>query len=625
MGSTTVTNAGNSDLISQEYQKTIVHSAANSNLIAQDIHDVLHISGSQGLVYDAAGGVLKNGRVATASSTKSDGTIYTDPTMSIRYENSEFDYIITVGDSFSNADNEWPGLVDRNIPAIIKNYAVSGARLYIPGYPELSIPTIFSNNLSNYQFKTAIIQGGVGDCIYSTPLQTMQSAIISMVSEGITAGIIHFIILGVSPFKNATSYWSQEAYEQSIAWNSWLENYCVANGYIYIDVYNLLSDPNDTQALLAAYDTGDGLHPNLTAEMELSDLILNRSGSYLFTQQPSNVAILHEGESKNLIHDSNSFSNWTSGSIGGTGVLPVISVSPVLSPDNINYATRVTFDSGANTTASDKSLIAKPIVGANVSVPHNRSIYIRGEAGSQIMSLKLDTVTWESFTLNGQWQLWQSSASSIGHAFFQIGLKQGSIGTFPSPVTVDLWEGMVNPGNYATSRINTTSSEVTRDKDNLYIPLSANVNFPQTKGICFFKITPQFANSATAKSLICTSSAATDFIHDNGSGEIAINDGTNTATTSGLGGWAVGDVLLGYACWDSSLSLMSIHVKKNSDALVDSANATYDGAFPAGANFLLFNANTDSVLLNAVRIKSTTKTLADAQAWSLNAAVYEAV
>jgi hypothetical protein len=175
-------------------------------------------------------------------------------------------------------------------------------------------------------------------------------------------------------------------------------------------------------------------------------------------------------------------------------------------------------------------------------------------------------------------------------------------------------------GAYITSPISGS-----RTIDSIKIPMSANVNFPQTKGICFFKITPQFANSATAKSLICTSSSATDFIHDNGSGEIAINDGTNTATTSGLGGWAVGDVLLGYACWDSSLSLMSIHVSKNGGAYADSANATYDGAFPAGANFLFFNANTDSILLNAIKIKSTTKTLAKAQVWAKNNAVKEAV
>jgi len=67
MGSTVVTVAGNSDLISQEYSKTIVYGSGNSNLIAQEVHDVLHISSSQGLVYDAAGGGLTNSRTGTAN------------------------------------------------------------------------------------------------------------------------------------------------------------------------------------------------------------------------------------------------------------------------------------------------------------------------------------------------------------------------------------------------------------------------------------------------------------------------------------------------------------------------------------------------------------------------------
>jgi hypothetical protein len=240
--------------------------------------------------------------------------------------------------------------------------------------------------------------------------------------------------------------------------------------------------------------------------------------------------------------------------------------------------------------------------------------FLKRVTGTGQISITQDNgTTWTPVTITTAWTALPYTLPAATLADPTFGIKIAASGDV---IHVDWAQHEL--GSYITSPISGA-----RTIDSIKVPLSANVNFPQTKGIAFIKVTPQFANSATAKSLLCTSSAATDFVHDNGSGEIAINDGTNTATTSGLGGWAVGDILLIAAIW--IIDTMSIHVSKNGGAWVDSANATYDGAFPAGANLLLCNANTDSILINSIKIKSTTKSLADAQAWAKASAIYEAI
>jgi hypothetical protein len=240
--------------------------------------------------------------------------------------------------------------------------------------------------------------------------------------------------------------------------------------------------------------------------------------------------------------------------------------------------------------------------------------FLKRITGTGTISITQDNgTTWTPVTITSAWTALPYTLPAATVTDPIIGIKMATSGDV---IQVDL--GQHELGSYITSPISGS-----RTIDSIKVPLSANVNFPQTKGIAFIKVTPQFANSATAKSLLCTSSADTDFIHDNGSGEIAINDGTNTSMTSGLGGWSAGDTLLIAAVWITDT--MSVHVSKNGGAWVDSVNATYDGAFPAGANFLLCNANPDSILINAIKIKSTTKTLDKAQVWAKNNAIYEAV
>jgi hypothetical protein len=170
-----------------------------------------------------------------------------------------------------------------------------------------------------------------------------------------------------------------------------------------------------------------------------------------------------------------------------------------------------------------------------------------------------------------------------------------------------------------SSHITTVAAEVTRAIDSISMPLSAAVNFVQSGGICFYKVKPRIASSATAKSLLCTNTT-TDYLSDNGSGGIALKDGVNTATAA-VSGWAGGDTLLIAAVWSGSS--MSVHCSKNSGAWVDSSDTTYDGAFPAGANFLFFNANTDAYQLLALKIFSTTKSFAEAQTWAKDNAASE--
>lgn len=126
------------------------------------------------------------------------------------------------------------------------------------------------------------------------------------------------------------------------------------------------------------------------------------------------------------------------------------------------------------------------------------------------------------------------------------------------------------------------------------IPLVLNTNFTQIKGLCYLGLTMGTTSSATAKNLLCTNSATTDFIYDGGDGKIYLSDGTNSVS-SDVGGWSATDTLMIIAEWDSNLSEMMVSVSKNGGAWVYSDYGTYDGAFPIGSNFIFCHNNPDAI------------------------------
>jgi hypothetical protein len=374
-----------------------------------------------------------------------------------------------------------------------------------------------------------------------------------------------------------------------------------------LDAMNL-SDSNE----LAAYNQGvttdalqaDHLHPSDRGQIALTTAIWNKMNALGMIENvpiTTSIAILHEPATTNLALSPRDLTNAAFVKVNCTAAKTATGTDGV-----INSASTLTA-TAANATCLQTitSASANRITGC----------FLKRRTGTGVINMTQDNgATWTPITVPATWG---SAALVLPAATLANPIIGLQIVTSGDAIDVDWTQHEL--GSYITSPISGS-----RTIDSNKVPLVANVNFPQLKGIAIIKLTMQFANSATAKSLLCTNSAATDFIHDNGSGEIAINDGTNTAATIGLGGWAAGDTLLFASAWNATDALMGISVSKNGGAFVDSPDAAYDGAFPAGTNFLLANANPDAVLFNAVKIKSTKRAFSRAKAWALSRALGEA-
>jgi hypothetical protein len=769
MGTTVVTQAGNSDIVSQEYSKTVVYGAGNSNQSAQEIKTLLHISGSKGLVFDAANGALTNGSTGAKNIVDFEGISRATPSLTIRRANARFvknycttpenygggnwyqsvyaastvsseatnpppgfsssikivsdaasrgytinhsfpagttvrysfwargetgtegirvkvhdgvdnyiaftsqwkryaiknvtsgtvsriisnaastvyiqgilfedvsasvnksasDYvnslafynsyknnyttpagttyvgyqnvvfpgpsynnILCVGDSFGDNAGEWVDLLNKSESgAVVDNWTQAGAQL------SGDIGVNFAAHIGDHSYDSVIIQGGVNDINNSKSLAQMQAAISSMIA--LCGATTHIYIINVSPWSASASSTAQKIAD-TIAYNAWLSSYTATDSRIrLVDIYTPLGDPANPTAMLDV-NTSDNLHPSSLGSYIILHALLGQIGTRGIKYLNPQPALLHEPATTNLATNPRDFTNaaWVK--------------------TNATAAKTATGTDGATNSASTLTATANDGTALQTvtSASANRisGAFVKRRTGTGAIYMTQDNgATWTEITITSAWT---AAPYTIPAATVTDPIMGFKLAVSGDAIDVDYFQHEL--GGYITSPISGA-----RTIDSIKVPLSANVNFPQTKGIAFIKVTPQFANSATAKSLLCTSSAATDFVHDNGSGEIAINDGTNTATTSGLGGWAVGDILLIAAIW--IIDTMSIHVSKNGGAWVDSANATYDGAFPAGANLLLCNANTDSILINSIKIKSTTKSLADAQAWAKASAIYEAI
>ena len=793
MGTTTVTRAGNSDSVTQEWQKTVVYGSGNYSLIAQEVRDALHISGSRGLVYDAAGGGLTNGSTGAKNVVDLSGNVNATRTTEVRFKNARrLENKINIHSDISHA--AWTKLnltvvaADKNVEFIdYDGSTVSGSLSKLTCTGGLAQHKISSTLVTANTWIRAVVDlsGLATKKIYLIPINSaaIRVQIEFTASDALTitdtGSVSYYKIIG--PYQAVIYSYCAGPQDSFQVWVGNWGNYSNDGGYAHVGL--LASSPASAlhiwpvefiDGFVTSYNAGcagvkyftnydryTGIHfwgdsmigagsPGIVTRAanlhhtaynggvggETSTQVktrmvadtnhLNRiqviwAGRNNYTDSATVLADIAEMVAK-IPHNNYVILGVCNGEYTieyNTGAwyhyfsdindelattypnnfidirtILVNAYNPILAQDVIDFDHDIIpyslrYDN-VHTNAAGSSIVYNALVSFMEShnmIPRNiitNSAIVHEPATSNLALLPRDltnaayvktnctaaktatgtdgvanaasTLTATAANATCLQTITSASANRVTGAFIKRRTGAGVInmtqdnGTTWTPVTVPAAWGstplvipaatVANPvigfqivtsgdaididwvqhelGAYITSPISGS-----RTIDSIKVPLSANVNFPQAKGIAFVKVTPQFANSATAKSLLCTNSAATDFIHDNGSGEIAINDGTNTATTSGLGGWTTGDVLSIIACWVTDT--MSIHVKKNDGAWIDSANATYDGAFPVGANFLLCNGNTDTVLINAIRIKNTTRILSHAQEWAKNAFVYEAL
>jgi lysophospholipase L1-like esterase len=161
---------------------------------------------------------------------------------------------VAIGDSFTS-DAIYTVQASLTSATPITNKGTSGNKL-------AQMQARFAADVVALAPQYVVIQGGINDIAnaVSDPVSGMQTQIETMVGQARDSGITP-IICNTSPWGTYTSWTAQkQAYQDT--YNAWLSTYCATNSITMVDIYTALQDPDNPLNLLAAYDSGDHLHPS---------------------------------------------------------------------------------------------------------------------------------------------------------------------------------------------------------------------------------------------------------------------------------------------------------------------------------------------------------------------------
>ncbi len=184
---------------------------------------------------------------------------------------SRSDVILFAGDSFGNDASEYPVIVreTHQIEAHITH--TSGNNLEAIGTQITDyIANPATNDPANLVAKVCVMNGGINDILQDTAVETMQSRLNANIAAVRAADMIP-IVLSVGPWK-AHASWSSSRQTLTDDYNAWL---LARTDILTVDIYSLLEDPATADALLAAFDNGDGMHPTSLASTAIARKVIN--------------------------------------------------------------------------------------------------------------------------------------------------------------------------------------------------------------------------------------------------------------------------------------------------------------------------------------------------------------
>jgi hypothetical protein len=166
------------------------------------------------------------------------------------------------GDSLTNSYGLWMDWYT-NVPYTLTTHSVGGST-------SSAAKIVFDANYTSAEEFT-ILGTGINDIgnASTDPNTTIQSNVSYMADIVLAAGG-NLVLCGITPFKNGAS-WSAARQGWTDTYNTWAKTNYPNN---FVDMHKLLGDPADSDALLAAYDSGDGVHLS-TAGQRVADQFIN--------------------------------------------------------------------------------------------------------------------------------------------------------------------------------------------------------------------------------------------------------------------------------------------------------------------------------------------------------------
>ncbi|TDV53569.1 SGNH/GDSL hydrolase family protein [Actinophytocola oryzae] len=193
--------------------------------------------------------------------------------------------VVTFGDSItdgvgstSGANHRWPDLLSDRLHGRlgVLNAGIGGNRLLLdqPGsaFGRNALARFADDVLSQGDVRTVILLEGVND-LQQEPHQTDPAMIISayrqLIAQAHARGI-RMIGATILPFKGWGA-WNETLEAARVAVNDWIRTSGVFDGTVDFDAAT--RDPADPQRMLAAYDSGDHLHPNDAGYQAMADAV----------------------------------------------------------------------------------------------------------------------------------------------------------------------------------------------------------------------------------------------------------------------------------------------------------------------------------------------------------------
>lgn len=207
-----------------------------------------------------------------------------------------------------------------------------------------------------------------------------------------------------------------------------------------------------------------------------------------------NPTLLLEPQRTNYLPYSEDFSNaaWTKFA-AGTASVPVVTANYAISPDGSQNASRVQFDKGTGTGASNQSIISDTVT-VTSGLTTNKSIFVKSNTseeydmvlygstdatGTNVAKIRI-TNQWQRFDVFGT-----IASTSTGLSF---GLREISVTGLSNTADVLIWGAQIENGSYATSYIpSLTGSQTTRSADAANGAGTAD-DFNNTEGVFFSQI-----------------------------------------------------------------------------------------------------------------------------------------
>ena len=178
-----------------------------------------------------------------------------------------------IGDSLTFMS---PARAQRGYPIAIEARSISGSSRAVGVFAVDSTTSIshvgyWNTNVRSKGYTHVAVLSGVNDIITGVAQATTRANIQEIIDEATTDGMT-VLLLTLVPWSTNTDS-SAPRQTATLDHNAWLATKASASVKI-VDVYTGLGTPGTPSQLLAAYDSGDGLHFNDAGSAAIADLVL---------------------------------------------------------------------------------------------------------------------------------------------------------------------------------------------------------------------------------------------------------------------------------------------------------------------------------------------------------------